>query len=102
MIDRTRAQIPLEQVQEFTDRGFLMLHNFLAAIEVGELISAVEALPTDARSSRVLRGIAFARRNLLELDFIRALISQPRVRELVDANAPGSMPVRAILFDKSG
>lgn len=102
MTDRARTQFQLERIQEFVDRGFLTLHNFLDVPEVQALTTAVEALPTDARSSRVRRGTAFARRNLLELDFIRALILKTRVRELVDAIAPESMAVRAILFDKAG
>jgi hypothetical protein len=82
--------------------GFFVLDEFLGPQEVAESIEAVESLEADGPSSRIRRGVAFARRNLLELDFVRDLISQPRVRELVDMIAPGAIAVRAILFDKTG
>ncbi len=90
------------QIGDFSRNGFIVFKRFLAAQKVLALVRAVESLDNDSRSSRLRRGITFARRNLLELEFVRALCAESSVRELVDRFAPGLTPVRAILFDKSG
>ena len=95
-------KISADQIQEFTQDGFAIIEEFFDAGSVGKLLTAVESLDTDSRSTHIRRGVAFARRNLLEVEFVQAVISDSRVRELVDAIAPGSVAVRAILFDKSG
>ncbi len=89
------------QLQELSRDGFLIIDNFLDAPTVQKTIEAVDSLSTDAQSVRMRRGAVFARRNLLELDFVRSLIGQYRVRQLVDAIGPDFIAVRAILFDKS-
>lgn len=102
MIDQfPAAKISVQQIQEFSRNGFLVLDEFLDANGVHEIIRQVESLQTDSVSSRTRRGTPFARRNMLELDFVQALASSPRVPELIDAIAPGLFAVRAILFDKN-
>ena len=91
-----------EQIQEISRCGFLVLDKVLAATTVQQLVDSVESLEADGQATRVRRGIAFARRNILTLDFVQTLIAQPIVRELLDALAPNSLAVRAILFDKTG
>lgn len=103
VLDPTPAeQVSSGHIGDFARNGFIVLRRFLEAQKVLELVRAVESLDNDTRSSRLRRGIAFARRNLLELEFVRALIAESSVRKLVDRFAPGLTPVRAILFDKSG
>ena len=82
--------------------GFVVLDRYLDAHTVQHLIDSVESLEADGQASRVRRGTAFARRNLLTLDFVQTLIVQPIVKELLDTLAPNSLAVRAILFDKTG
>jgi len=89
-------------IEELPSNGFAVLDDFCGPDLVAELTEAVESLAVDEESSRVRRGAMFARRNLLELDFVRRLIASGRVRELVDSIEPGSIAVRAILFDKNG
>lgn len=96
------ATLLTERVQSLARDGFLIVEDFLDACTVGNLIGAMEALPTDVQASRVRRGVAFARRNLLEFDFVGLLIADPRVQRLLTSIAPGLTAVRAILFDKSG
>ena len=86
----------------FAAQGFAILDGFLSRDHVASLIRAVVALDVDTQSTRVRRGTAFARRNLLELDFVQDLIRNPTVHNLVEDIAPGSVAVRAILFDKTG
>jgi hypothetical protein len=94
--------MPVAPMQSLLRDGFFVFEEFLDAPDVAQIIDAVESLDAYGLSSRVRRGIAFARRNLLELEFVRALISRSRVRKLIDVIAPGAIAVRAILFDKSG
>jgi Phytanoyl-CoA dioxygenase (PhyH) len=101
LLIQPQDRVGLRQVQEFSRRGFLIIDDFLDLQLVQELVRAVESLTPDERASRVRRGVAFARRNLLELDFVRTLIAQARVRSLIDAFEPDSVAVRAILFDKN-
>jgi hypothetical protein len=82
--------------------GFQLLDGFCGTALVPDLIRAVESLPTDAGSTREKRGVTFARRNLLEMDFVRALIERRNVRDLLGQIGPDLFPVRAILFDKTG
>ena len=91
-----------EQLHALWQDGFLIVDDFLDSRVIGDTLGAVESLRADTQSSRVRRGIVFARRNLLELEFVRALIELPQVRKLVDAITPGLTAVRAILFDKNG
>jgi hypothetical protein len=89
------------QLKQLAADGFVVLNGFLDRFTIDSLIRAVESLDIDARSSRVRRGAAFARRNLLELEFVRELIRNPKIIELMDTIAPGAIAVRAILFDKT-
>ena len=90
------------EVRNLAQDGFVVLDEFLEPGLVRELIGAVESLDVDVDASRSRRGVAFARRNLLSLDFVQDLIGEPSVRELLELIAPGMVAVRAILFDKTG
>ena len=48
------------------------------------------------------RGVTFARRNLLSIEFVRQFIASEPVVLLIDTISPGMVAVRAILFDKTG
>ena len=82
--------------------GFLIMDGFLTPSAVGEIVAFLEGLQFDQEASRVRRGVVFARRNLLGLDFIRGLVQRREIVEMVKALAPESAAVRAILFDKTG
>jgi hypothetical protein len=86
----------------FPDRGYQVFDDFLAPDAVRHAIGRVESLEADTLSTRAKRGVAFARRNLLVLDFVQALVDEPNVQDLIAGIAPSSIPVRAILFDKTG
>jgi hypothetical protein len=103
VIDRlTNHDLPGEQLQRFSQRGFTVFDDFLTSAMVHELAGAVESLQPDPQASRTGRGVAFARRNLLKLDFVSALTIDPSIRTVIEAFAPGAVAVRAILFDKTG
>jgi hypothetical protein len=93
-------KISSDQIHELAQNGFVVFDRFLDTQAIKDLVAAVESLKDDPQSSRTRRGAPFARRNLLELSFVRELISRQRVRGLVDAIVPGLTAVRAILFDK--
>jgi ectoine hydroxylase-related dioxygenase (phytanoyl-CoA dioxygenase family) len=95
------AKISAQQIQDFSRNGFLVLDEFLDVQYVRAIIRQIKSLETDSVSSRIRCGAAFARRNMLELEFVHALASHVRVRELIDAITPGLIGVRAILFDKN-
>jgi ectoine hydroxylase-related dioxygenase (phytanoyl-CoA dioxygenase family) len=97
-----RTVIAADELRQIAQIGYCIADGFLDADTVLQLIRKCESLEHDERASRVRRGVAFARRNLLELDFIRELVLDHRVQAVVDAAAPGSVAVRAILFDKTG
>lgn len=90
------------QLQEFHVRGFLVLDEFLDAGIVEKLILEIETLDGDSQSTRLRRGTPFARRNLLDLEFVRQFLRDSRITSLISSVAPASAPVRAILFDKTG
>lgn len=89
------------KLRDLSCAGFQIVDNFLGGEMVREVIGAIETLKPDTNASRLRRGVPFARRNLLELDFVRKLIVNSQMRELLDAVAPGLIAVRAILFDKN-
>ena len=89
-----------DQPQSLDCLGFFIADHFLDPQTVEGLINSVESLETDATASRLRNGVPFARRNLLEFDFVRDLISSSSVRGLLDAIAQSLVAVRAILFDK--
>lgn len=81
--------------------GFAVLENLLDADHVQSLITWSESLPTDD-SAVARRGAAFARRNLLDDQTVRAVAENPRVRAVVEAVlSADAFAVRAILFDKT-
>jgi hypothetical protein len=82
--------------------GWFVIDHFLSPVAVQRAIGDAEATTRDGQSARVRRGVAFARRNLLELEFVREIISDPGVQRVIADIAPGSVAVRAILFDKTG
>lgn len=64
-----------------------------------------EATPKSTRPDlgvRGKRGVTFARRNLLSIQFVRQFIASEPVISLIDTISPGVVAVRAILFDKTG
>ena len=90
------------KLDQFSRDGFLILDEFLSTSTVKELLSFLDGLPFEHAASRIRRGTVFARRNLLRFDFIQQLIERGEIVDLVEKLAPGSMAVRAILFDKTG
>jgi ectoine hydroxylase-related dioxygenase (phytanoyl-CoA dioxygenase family) len=96
------TELSTDQLHQLASDGFVVVDNFLDRQTTARLIDAVESLPVDETATRTKRGIAFARRNLLDLDFIRNLIADPRLRDLLDTISSGLIATRAILFDKTG
>jgi hypothetical protein len=82
--------------------GFFIFNTFLDSETTTQLIRAVESLPPDEQSSRTRRQSSFARRNLLSQPFVHSVIHSRLTTDLINALAPGCIPVRAILFDKTG
>ncbi len=82
--------------------GVVVEEDFLCPQAVCDAIDAVEAMETDPASARVRRGVAFARRNLLNQPFVQSILRLPCVTDVIDATAAAAVPVRAILFDKVG
>jgi hypothetical protein len=89
-----------DQRQPLAARGFFIADHFLEPKTIRDLIDSVESLEPDANATRIRSGIPFARRNLIEFDFVRNIVERPAVRDLLDSIAPSLIPVRAILFDK--
>jgi hypothetical protein len=95
-----------DQLQSLNHRGFFIADHFLDAQTVQSLIYAIRSLDTDTdtdtdtEASRLRNGIPFARRNLMEFNFVRELFERPAIRDLLDSITPSLVPVRAILFDK--
>ncbi len=96
------ADLSTDQLHQLAIDGFVIVDDFLDPETIARLIDAVESLRGDETSTRTKRGVAFARRNLLDLDFIRKLIAGARVRDLLETVSPGLIAIRAILFDKTG
>jgi ectoine hydroxylase-related dioxygenase (phytanoyl-CoA dioxygenase family) len=98
---------PLDRISssrrfDLASNGFTVIKDFLDEQTVVRLIGAVESMSNDSTATRIRRGVSFARRNLLDLGFVRDLAADGRVQGIVQSLAPGSVPVRAILFDKTG
>jgi hypothetical protein len=93
--------VSIDHVDALALNGFFIAPQFLDPETVRSLIRAVESVEPDEQASRVRRGVTFARRNLLELDFVRGFINSSSVRKLIELAAPTSVAVRAILFDKN-
>ncbi|HEV2295330.1 MAG TPA: phytanoyl-CoA dioxygenase family protein [Tepidisphaeraceae bacterium] len=93
--------VKLDQLEA---EGFHVVDRYLDPAVTDALIAHLECLPIDAleTSARVKRGVVFARRNLLSADYIQRFIDSDSVQSLVNLISPGSMAVRAILFDKTG
>ncbi len=89
------------RAREFNERGYVVLDDFIDAQAVHQVTEEVERLEPDECASRRRRGVVFARRNLLQLAFVRALIRRDEIREVLSHSGAGLIPVRAILFDKS-
>jgi hypothetical protein len=86
----------------FHSTGCAILDRFLDDHVVADLIDSIESLPSDQFADRKRRGVVFARRNLLNHDFIQLLLQRPEITDLVTAIAADAIPVRALLFDKTG
>jgi hypothetical protein len=87
------------------DRGFVTLHRHLCQKTINELIASIQLdSPSDDKCASVglKRGVAFARRNLLSAPFLQSFLATDEVCSLQAPSAPDSVPVRAILFDKTG
>jgi len=81
------------------DDGYAVQEGFLAELEVGELIDAIERQQTGENLFR--NGKVFAVRNLLDLPEIAKLAESARVRQLAQAVlGDTAFAVRGILFDK--
>lgn len=89
-------------LSEFQSSGYVIIDRFFDAGVITKLIQSVVSLPPDEVADRKRRGVVFARRNLLDLDFVQSLLQQPEIMQLVSALSPDAIPVRAILFDKTG
>lgn len=87
---------------DFENLGYLCVEEVVSIDRVRELIGQLDALSSEEHETRVRRGVSFARRNLLNLDFVAELAGDASIMSLVQRVAPGSIPVRAILFDKTG
>jgi len=86
----------------FHSTGLAIIERFLDAHVVAGLIESIESLPPDQFADRKRRGVVFARRNLLNPDFIQSLLQRPAITDLVKAIAADAIPARAMLFDKTG
>lgn len=89
--------------------GVCVLANYLNAEIVNPLAAAFEeAEPATSSETNgtsatlVKRGVVFARRNLLSLQFVQQFVHSPPVQDMVGKIAPGAVAVRGILFDKTG
>ena len=85
--------------------GFVVKDHHLRDQMVNSLIASIaagDAWGGDAAGVRRKRGVAFARRNLLSVASVRSFLASDEVRSLHEFIAPDSIPVRAILFDKTG
>lgn len=89
--------------------GVLVLDRYLDTEITQALAIAFEAMENQGRATardssgnRSKRGVVFARRNLLSLDFMQRFISSSQVQSMVKHLCPGAVAVRTILFDKTG
>ena len=84
---------------QIEDDGYAVQEGFLAELEVGELIDAIERHQDG--QSLLRNGRIFAVRNLLDLPEISELADLAKVRELAEAVlGEKAFAVRGILFDK--
>lgn len=87
------------------DDGFIAIDRHLDNEAVRGLLASFETIGTDdtgTESVRLRRGAVFAMRNLLSVPFVQKFIATDGVRSPIDRIAPGSVAVRAMLFDKTG
>ncbi len=94
-----------ETLEHLRRDGVARLSHYLHDAAVAKLLDASSdgaAGHDEVESLRIKRGVPFARRNLLSNERVREFAHDGPVRGLVEAAAPGAMPVRAILFDKTG
>ncbi len=97
--------MPAKTLGRLKPDGFCIIDGCLGAEVIASLIAQIEQTPaprTSGSATRMKRGVVFARRNLLSLEFIRKFIATDAVRSLIEQVSPGSIAVRAILFDKTG
>ena len=92
-------------IRDLNEQGFGVINAYLDESIVRSLTTHIEAFADDSQvapSTRVKRGIVFARRNLLSQDWVQTFIGSEQVRRLIDGFDSELIAVRAILFDKTG
>jgi hypothetical protein len=97
--------VKCEETAKLDRDGFVVKDRHLRDQTVDSLIASLAAgteADGDFAGVRRKRGVAFARRNLLSVAPVRSFLACNEIRSLHEIIAPDSIPVRAILFDKTG
>ena len=93
--------------QILDDEGCIVIDQFLnqdIANDLTKRFSELEEQSDPASANAVVekRGVKFARRNILSLEFVQHFISSEKVAALLGQIDENAVPARAILFDKTG
>lgn len=94
---------------QFEREGVFVVDRYLDSDLVEQLLTEFSGQdgpsntsPQKDSSRRERRGSVFALRNLLSHDAIQTFVQSRAVQDFIQAIAPNSIAVRAILFDKTG
>jgi hypothetical protein len=89
-----------DRSEQLESDGFVTIDSYLDPESIQSLLTGFQVV--NGAATRTRRGVAFAQRNLLAAPFVRAFVEGGSVRNLLESIAPDVIPVRAILFDKTG
>jgi hypothetical protein len=93
-----------EELEALKKDGFRVVDSYLDLTQTNALLASLADIGRTGSESaeRVKRGVVFARRNLLSMTFVQQFVSSAAVRSVMNRVGPVLVPVRAILFDKTG
>ncbi len=93
-----------DELDQLQADGVRIEDGYLDSDATESLITHLNDISEDGSESSAIakRGTIFARRNLLSKRFVQQFIASEAVQSLISRISPGSVAVRAILFDKTG